>query len=114
MRGKRARTRSFQYSATDLAQVGLVLNGIEIVNTVLGGPAFTSMMLGPGDVLIAIDGKITSEHTVENMLIGCNIAGSLVTLTVAKGGSEVNSLLLCTVKISFYVLWRILFLVNHI
>ncbi len=69
--------------------MGLVLNGVEIETTIVGGPAFTSMCLDPGDVLLAVDGTYATENTVENLLIGCDKPGSLVTLTVAKGGSEV-------------------------
>jgi hypothetical protein len=71
------------------AQVGLIMSGIEIENMVVGGPAFTSMCLEPGDVLLAVDGSFATENTVENMLVGSDKPGTLVTLTVAKGGSEV-------------------------
>jgi C-terminal processing protease CtpA/Prc len=66
------------------------MNGVEIESTVLGGPAFTSMCLEPCDVILAVDGNFATEQTVENMLIGNDKPGTLVTLTVAKTGSEVN------------------------
>ena len=70
--------------------MGLVLKGVVIENTVVGGPAFTSMCLEPGDMLLAVDGNFATEHTVENMLFGIDKPGTLVTLTVAKGGNEVK------------------------
>jgi C-terminal processing protease CtpA/Prc len=75
-----------------LVQVGLVLKGVEVKNTVPGGPAFTSMCLEPGDVLIAVDGNFVTDLTVDNMLVGIDKPGTLVTLTVAKGGIQVNNL----------------------
>ena len=67
-----------------------MLSGIEIESTVFGGPAFTSMCLEPGDVILAVDGNFATEETVENMLVGNDKPGTLVILTVVKGGREVN------------------------
>jgi hypothetical protein len=70
-------------------QLGLVLQGTTINDTIIGGPAFTSLSLGQGDVLLNVDGTIATEQNVEVLLIGNDKPGSIVVLTVAQGGNEV-------------------------
>jgi S1-C subfamily serine protease len=65
------------------------LKGTTIEDTIIGGPAFTSLSLGRGDVLLNVDGNIATEQNIEMLLIGDDKPGSIVVLTVARGGHEV-------------------------
>ncbi len=76
-----------------VSQVGLNLKGTTIDDTVMGGPAFTSMSFGRGDVLLYVDGNIATEQNVEKLLRGNEKPGSIVVLTVAKGGRQVKPIL---------------------
>ena len=71
-------------------QVGLVLDGIEVNRTIIGGPAYTSRLFGKGDILIAVDGQAVTEETVESLLVGNDKPGSPVIITVGKGGRKVK------------------------
>jgi hypothetical protein len=70
-------------------QLGIILNGTAIVDTVPGGPGFNSKQLATGDVLLKIDGVIVTESNINTALVGNDLAGTPVMLTVAKGGLEV-------------------------
>ena len=65
------------------------MKGTTIEDTIIGGPAFTSLSLGRGDVLLNVDGNIATEQNIEMLLIGDDKPGSIVVLTVARGGHEV-------------------------
>ena len=71
-------------------QVGLVLDGIEVSRTIIGGPAYTSRRFGKGDILLAVDGEAVTEQTVEILLVGNDKPGTPVIITVDKGGKKVN------------------------
>ncbi len=71
------------------AQVGLVLQGNVVESTVVGGPAFTSMRLGRGDILLQVDGQEATDQNIGVLLAGDDTPGSRLVLTVAKGGNEV-------------------------
>ncbi len=71
-------------------QVGLVLDGIEVNRTIIGGPAYTSRRFGKGDILLAVDGEAVTEQTVEILLVGNDKPGTPVIITVDKGGKKVN------------------------
>jgi C-terminal processing protease CtpA/Prc len=75
-------------------QVGIILRGTAIESTVVGGPAFTSMTLARGDVILEADGKPVTEQTIEGLLTGNDKPGSLVVLTVSKGSDKVSKLYL--------------------
>ncbi len=74
-------------------QVGIILKGTVIESTVVGGPAFTSMCLTRGDVILEVDGRPVTEKTIEILLTGNDKPGSLVLLTVSKGNDKVVNLI---------------------
>ncbi len=74
----------------DFSQVGLVLQGNVIDSTVVGGPAYTSMRLGRGDILLQVDGEEATDQNIGVLQVGNDRPGSRLVLTVAKGGKEVN------------------------
>ncbi len=72
------------------AQVGLVLDGVEVNRTIIGGPAYTSKRFAKGDILLAVDGEAVTEETVESLLVGNDKPGSPVNIMVDKGGGKVE------------------------
>jgi hypothetical protein len=72
-----------------VSQVGLVLHGAVIESTIVGGPAYTSMQLGRGDVVLQIDGQEATDQNISSLLVGNDRPGSRLVLSVAKGGSQV-------------------------
>lgn len=66
------------------------MNGTSIVDTIPGGPGFNSRQLVPGDVILRIDGVPVMHSTINTALIGNDVTGTPVVLTIAKGGSEVD------------------------
>jgi C-terminal processing protease CtpA/Prc len=68
-----------------LWQVGLVLNGLQITDIVVGGPAYTCKQLDRGDLILKVDGKDVTLQGSRDALIGCDLPGSSVTITVQKG-----------------------------
>ena len=67
-----------------------MLRGAEIQGIVPGGPAFNSSMLAIGDVIVGIDGAEITEEDVAIRLVGEDVAGSMVTLTVQKHKEKVK------------------------
>ena len=75
-----------------ILQVGLVMRGAVIESTIIGGPAYASLLLGPGDVILKVDDKPATKENVSQLLIGSDKPGSKVNLTVAKDGEKVHML----------------------
>jgi hypothetical protein len=73
-----------------MKQVGIMLHGTKIENTLIGGPAFG--LLAKGDILIKIDGQPVSEDNILTALRGNDIPGSKVILTVHRVKGEVPNL----------------------
>jgi C-terminal processing protease CtpA/Prc len=71
-----------------MRQVGIMLNDLIIDNMVIGGPAYKCKQLDRGDKIIKVDGYEVDENNFQAMLLGDDIPGSFVSLTVLKGGSE--------------------------
>jgi C-terminal processing protease CtpA/Prc len=69
-------------------QVGIMLNDLIIDNMVIGGPAYKCKQLDRGDKIIKVDGYEVDENNFQALLLGDDIPGSFVILTVLKGGSE--------------------------
>jgi C-terminal processing protease CtpA/Prc len=67
-------------------QVGLMLKGTIIDQLVVGGPAYNSGDLDRGDFVEAVDGTPVDQDSILKTLIGLDTPGSMVTLTVRKGG----------------------------
>lgn len=65
--------------------VGLMFVGLTIEDMVVGGPAFNSQELERGDTLLAVDGQVVSEATIAEAILGSDVPGTAVRLTVARG-----------------------------
>ena len=66
--------------------VGIMLNDCVVDNLVVGGPAFNSRQIQPGDSILKIDGKAVSPDNILTHLVGPDIPGSTVIITVSKKG----------------------------
>ena len=62
-----------------------MLHGNAIDIMVEGGPAFRCKQLDHGDVILKVDGEDVTLESCPQALIGCDIPGSLVAVTVRKG-----------------------------
>jgi hypothetical protein len=72
---------------------GIMLNHSLIDNIVPGGPAFNSRQLSRGDQILQVDGFDCAEastDTMHNLLVGSDIPGSTVTVTVKKYSQGVH------------------------
>lgn len=67
-------------------QVGVMFASGVIDSMVVGGPAYNSRHLDKGDVVVEIDGNAVTSDNLSQLLVGCDVAGSAVTITVKKGG----------------------------
>jgi DNA repair exonuclease SbcCD ATPase subunit len=65
--------------------VGVMFANGVIDNMVVGGPAYNSRQLDKGDVVVDIDGKMVTSDNLSQLLVGSDIAGTPVTITVKKG-----------------------------
>lgn len=80
---KRERDSAFRTRST----VGMMLADRVIDNMVVGGPAFNSQVLAKGDTIVKVDGfEVDADNHLE-MIIGSDVPGSVVKLTVAKAGT---------------------------
>ena len=70
-------------------QVGIMMRGTTIDNTVVGGPAYNSKQLGHGDVILEVDGQVAKNENIFELLIGSDIPGSIVDVKLAKGNQKV-------------------------
>ena len=61
--------------------------GTTIDNMVVGGPAYNSQQLSKGDVLLAVDDVDVDGDNMHDLLIGNDVPGSTVKLTVSSAGS---------------------------
>jgi S1-C subfamily serine protease len=67
-----------------------MLTGVIIDSTVAGGPAFNSMKISRGDVILSVDGVTAMNENILQLLVGNDVPGSPVELCVAKGTSKVK------------------------
>ncbi len=72
-----------------IEQLGLVLRGRVIEKIDTGSPAYVSMALNRGDLIMRVNGIIAAESNVSNLLVGRNIARTPVVITVAVAGQKV-------------------------
>lgn len=63
-----------------------MLNGLTINNMVEGGPAYKSKQLEKGDIILSVDGQDVTLESCPDALIGNDVPGSMVTMTVQTGG----------------------------
>jgi hypothetical protein len=66
-----------------------MVNGTVIENMVVGGPAFNSGQLVPGDSIVQIDGKLVTAKDLFEELVGSDIPGTTVTLTVKSKRDQI-------------------------
>jgi hypothetical protein len=66
-----------------------MLKGTEIDTTVIGGPAHNSKAISSGDVILKIDEVVVTGDNIVKLLLGNDLPGSPVNLTIAKGGPKV-------------------------
>jgi hypothetical protein len=83
MRTDGSRDRS--ESAGGRCTVGIMLCGLKVQNTLIGGPS--AGLVEKGDVLLRIDGESVTEDDVVAKLKGCDIPGSQILITVDRRGS---------------------------
>lgn len=69
-------------------QLGIILNGLMVVDTITGGPAYDKLFRG--NEIVEVDGKAATEKNVRDLLIGCDVPGTIVTLTVSRLGAQVG------------------------
>ena len=61
-----------------------MFHGNMIESMVVGGPAFNSQKLDRGDELTRVDGERVTEGNRHKLLVGNDVPGAVVTLTVKK------------------------------
>jgi hypothetical protein len=66
-----------------------MLNGTTIDNVVVGGPAHNSRQLGPGDQILQVNNTPATKNNIYELLLGDDIPGSFVDISVSKGGLQV-------------------------
>jgi hypothetical protein len=71
-------------------QVGIMIHGTTIENTVMGGPAYNSHQIERGDVILKIDGKTATSDNVKDLLVGKDVPGSNINISIAKGSPQVR------------------------
>ena len=64
--------------------VGVMFNCLVIEAMVVGGPAYNSGQLEPGDTILQIDHSPVTAEGLQQALIGSDVPGTTVTLTVRK------------------------------
>lgn len=67
--------------------LGMMLVGNTVDNMVVGGPAYNSQKLNKGDVLLKVDDVEVDGERLHDMLIGQDVPGSFLNLTVRDAGS---------------------------
>jgi hypothetical protein len=71
-------------------QVGIMFSGIgQVESVMIGSPAYLSGKVQRGDFIVEVDGKSVSGSTVLSAIIGEDIPGSYLTLTLKRDGNMV-------------------------
>jgi S1-C subfamily serine protease len=65
------------------------MKGAVIENIIIGGPAFHSALIEKGDLVLGVDGNKISEESICSALIGDDVPGSSVVVTVQKRNHQV-------------------------
>ena len=77
---------------TSFEQIGLMLQGTAVENTLIGGPAHNSKEIATGDVILKIDEQVVTTENIKGLVIGNDLPGTPVSLSIAKGGPKVSIL----------------------
>ena len=75
-------------------QLGIILNGIVVDSTTVGGPSHK--LISPGDVILRVDGIDATSENVRRLLTGSDVPGTTAFVTVAKQGFQVLCILCLT------------------
>ena len=67
-----------------------MLLGTMVDNLVVGGPAYNSRQLHHGDVIVKVDGIPITASNIHEVMVGDDIPGAPVIVSVARGGAKVN------------------------
>jgi len=70
--------------------VGMMINGCVLDSLVVGGPGYNCGQLDRGDIVLKVDNAVVASTTILAALIGDDLPGSDVMLTVQKGGKAGN------------------------
>ena len=76
---------------TSLDQIGIVLNGTYVESLVMGGSAFVSGDIWQGDEVLQVEGQDVSSQDIEKHIIGCDIAGTSVSILFRRTNSQVSN-----------------------
>ena len=80
-----------QPTVQNRTSVGLTLKGATILGLVVGGPSFFCGQLSVGDNIVQVDGNTVTSDNLHELLVGNDIPGSFVTITVKRTVSSVSS-----------------------
>ena len=80
--------------------VGIMMKGMLIDYILMGVPASGSEQLQQGDRIVKVDGVVVTEATFAEKIIGSDVPGSAVTLTVVKDGAT------CETDVTIYRISR--------
>ena len=91
-------TATFSSKFSSRATVGVMFHGNIIESMVVGGPAFNCQELDRGDELLRVDGQPVTDQNRHMLLIGSDLPGSQVTLTVLKASGATKDVVLSRMK----------------
>mmetsp|Transcript_10713 Transcript_10713/g.30130 ORF Transcript_10713/g.30130 Transcript_10713/m.30130 type:complete len:364 (-) Transcript_10713:94-1185(-) len=77
-----SRTSQSSENFTSRSTVGIMLLGVKVETTLIGGPSFG--LLERGDYIVMVDGAAVTPENVSDALRGCDIPGSPVNITVER------------------------------
>ena len=91
-------TATFSSKFSTRATLGVMFHGNIIESMVVGGPAFNCQKLDRGDELLCVDGTDVDDSNRNRLLIGKDVPGSSVTLTVQKASGERRDVVVSRMK----------------
>jgi len=74
--------------------VGLMLSSTVVENLLIGSPALSSRQISKGDRIVKVDGLQVNEDNVHEALIGSDLPGSFVQLTLQTKDNKIKEVLL--------------------
>jgi C-terminal processing protease CtpA/Prc len=76
--------------------VGLMLEDGVITNMLVGAPAAMSKKFQKGDKVVAVDGRPTQPGQIVPLLVGEDVPGTTVNITVQRGPQQIMATLMRT------------------
>jgi len=77
----------FDASQATKTTIGLMVKSNVVDNILTGSPAALSKKFMKGDVVVQIDGAPVNNKNLIDLLIGCDIPGTIVTVKVMRTGA---------------------------